>query len=111
MTNDTNPTVAILQHACDLVTAGWCQGKSAIDSHGGRVSPLDSEACAFCVSGAFDRSWIDLGLTLADDIAARRAFRTVTGWSSIINWNDTPGRPKADVVDAFARAIKLVLGR
>jgi hypothetical protein len=108
MSNDTNATVAILQHARDLLAAGWCQGKSAIGSHAGRVSPLDSEACSFCVSGAFDRSWIDLGLTLANDIAARRAFQAVIGWSSIINWNDTPGRTKADVLDAFTRAIKWV---
>lgn len=96
----------LLTAARALVLKGWTQGFYAVTSTGEYVSPLESTACAWCASGAIMA--INAGFLDEPQDSACKAFaimQAVVG-DAIPDWNDTPGRTQAEVVEAFDRAIE-----
>lgn len=84
-------TLKILSGAKELlVNRGWIQGNFASE-------------CGYCAIGAINRS------VAGDTGPAFRALANAAGigcsWAEIGAWNDADERTKADVLDAFDRAI------
>lgn len=92
---------AVIEKALELVRRGWCQRASARDAAGNAVSPMDTEACCWCLDGA---------LLVATDSAleylqASVAVSNALGGKGYIGWNDTPGRTQNEVVSLLERLI------
>lgn len=103
----------ILRAARAKVEQGWTQGARAATDGREEVSPLSPFATCFCSLGAID-AVCRLDFAFMVDEYARNAYaqlrRAACGdegtWpGGLSNWNDTPGRTKAEVLDAFDRAI------
>lgn len=93
--------VAALRKARDLLAhSGWVQGMMASDGFW-EVSCEAPQALCFCASGAVFR------------VAPREvAYAALTllelgaGTGSIVPWNDALGRTKAEVIQAFDKALR-----
>jgi hypothetical protein len=125
--NDLDRMAArVLDTAAHFVSRGWCQGREATTrqhypSIPVSASPRSAEAACWCASAALLMAQDKLGLRVPgsngswiwrDDKARRAAdrasfaLRAVIGGGeaegiSIPNWNDSPWREKADVLEAF----------
>lgn len=89
----------ILIRARALVARGWTQRTNARDETGRPTDPRGPDAVCWCLSGAVHR--------VAPD-AARHAYQLLckaldSPWA--VDWNDTPGRTQAEVLELFDRAI------
>jgi hypothetical protein len=84
-------TVTILRAARERIERGWCQG---IGSIGHSFCALVALSTLFAPEDALDNEPL-------------RLLRKAVGQERIIEWNDAPGRTKADVLEAFSRAIEL----
>ncbi len=88
-----SPVVARLQRARSLVERGWCQYQG--DDGLGNV----------CASTALNRA-TNRNQSFSTD-HARFALVSAIEWENIPAWNDHPGRTKAEVLEAFDRAIEI----
>lgn len=98
------PTVReVLHRAADLLEEfGWCQGYFAEDSAGEWVEEDDAAAVAFCASGALLRAMADLNAPYMR--STNELLKTPPGFSHTPEWNDAPGRTKAEVVACLREA-------
>lgn len=101
----SDPVLATLTAARALLTppGSWCQG-SARDVVGSRV-------VARCSFAAISFAAISVALSseaelaIFDVLATFGAIGEVAEFSSVVGWNDYPGRTHADVLTAFDQAI------
>lgn len=106
--------VELITKAADLIeTKGWTQGCNARNAAGERVYVDTPDAACFCVYGALAKCVEQELLGQLNDIAAAelskyvsREFGELDGRSgqNIVNYNDTPGRTKEEVL-AVMRAV------
>lgn len=112
MTTEVETIRNILIQARNLVQDGWTQGASARSSLGdnlGEVSMFSPSARRFCATGALGRAVAEEGEDAAAHLAAEAIIcGSLDNKSSVIEWNDTPGRTQADVVALFNKAINQV---
>ena len=99
--NDTNTidreaVAAKLDEARALIERGWTQEVEARDADGVEVFDDAEEAVCFCAVGALNR--------VGYSATAHRALKGVVGGEDVVDWNDSPHRTQADVIDAFKRA-------
>ena len=109
---DRRMTVDGLKTARKLIEQGWCQDAYALTADGKEIRGYrdDSSAVAWCVEEAVRR------VTLKGPYTGARptvwsSMAAVTGWAEdvdALNWNDEPGRTKAEVLEAFDQAIARV---
>ena len=91
------------------IARGWSQGADARDADG-RAVPLSSDAArAWSPLGAFALLATD-GIPTVHVRRALVAFADVTGADSLQDWNDAPGRTRAEVLSALGKAIEHVEG-
>jgi len=100
----------VLRKAIKLIEKGWTKGTYARDQHGTPVSYKEPAACQFCSAGAMYRALADVGELENGTIAmeARQTLRETAKVSSIVIFNDSHDRSKAEVVETFKQAIKRV---
>ena len=82
-----------------LVEKGWCQAADARDAGGLECASRDAEAACWCLSGAIHRACDGLAEDDAWDVLA-----SLVG--DPVEWNDTPGRSKEEVLALFDKAIE-----
>ena len=90
---------ALLNLAADLIEQkGWTQGAMALDAAGTPTKALSPDAVCYCTLGALakaagghERVEGRLVSTLAKQLKVY----------SIVDWNDTPGRTKEEVIAAL----------
>ena len=110
-----NPTLdaqvsAVLRHAAEKVSAGWCQRIYARDVDGKPVhSALSGLAASWCATGAVSRAAYDLVNAIDQallDACWERLKHTlrVRGLVGVALWNDAPERQQQEVVEALLRA-------
>lgn len=93
-----------------LAEVGWTQHESARNAAGRVVYFNDPSVTCFCISGAMAKS---SGMHMAWnefegwDLLRRVLIKNPVGPFDPIDWNDAPGRTKAEVLDLFDRAIAL----
>ena len=104
-----------LVKAKQLVERGWVKMSFAIDDEGEPCSPMDENACGWCVSGAIQAASKYKGASyiqaeeknLFENV--RSVFMTTNGivgfGSTIMAWNDQFDRTKEEVLAAFDKAI------
>ena len=92
---------AVIEKALELVRKGWCQRASARDASGNSVSPMDTEACCWCLDGAL----LVACDGMAEYLTASRTVSEALGGKGYIGWNDTPGRTQDEVVSLLERLI------
>ena len=98
----------ILMGARALIRKGWCQHNNAEDQDGDGVEVSHKFAKKFCPHGALCRvagsanpvTWYE-GV-----LEAFSAFRHAIGDVDIATWNDRKDRTKAQVLEAFDKAIQ-----
>lgn len=92
----------IRRRAADLLEEfGWCQGAFARDPSGSPYFARDKEAVAFCARGALIRAGLALGLASNwADLAQAQITEQISAaiFCRLDEWNDDPGRTKAEVV-------------
>lgn len=93
-------TIQVLKRARKLLRKGWCQGDPVRRDE--RMKPI-----AYCILGA--TSFASRGhMTEARHRAKRRIHEVLpVGSISIVDFNDKPGRTKAQVLEVMDAAIKL----
>lgn len=92
----------VLRSARDLVAQGWIRGYHR------RKDDRCPEGYRYCAGGAiFEQQ--NRGFNSGDISCARSLFFRILpdGSRSIASWNDDKKRKKAEVLDAFERAMKL----
>jgi hypothetical protein len=100
----------ILREAARLIRErGWTQRRNAATASGEAADPPYTDAVCFCAEGAIVRAKMDAAPRLgprrfdAHD-AAMDAMRVAIGARVVHRWNDTDGRTREEVLDAFERA-------
>jgi hypothetical protein len=92
-------TSDILHRAADLLEEfGWCQGVEAKDQDGFSCNPFRGSVAQLCMGGAVRRARFEFGGVSELD--------NPYDWHEAIdpNWNDQPGRTKAEVVARLRHA-------
>jgi hypothetical protein len=114
---ETTTAAAMVSEARRLVADGWCQGAHARDAAGLEVPSWSEEAQSWSLLGALLSSWHrqdsqedeDVVAHLIDAHALGKATEVlgdVVGTASLEQWNDSPGRSQADVIEALERALE-----
>lgn len=96
-----------LQAVKQIIESGWTQHRSASDRHSHSVDLRAPNAVRFCMSGALCR--VDLELAKPNEelrLKARRQIQGILGGDSIVNFNDTTGRKKSEVIEVLNEAIR-----
>lgn len=107
----------LITKAADLIEqTGWSQKCNARDAQGKHVMVYDPRATCFCAYGAMAKTMEDIPeRQLLLDIAANalndyvvREFGEPEGGSgqNIVNYNDTPGRTKEEVLAVMRATAK-----
>lgn len=96
-----------LARSRELVERGWCQDESAADARGRPVASCSDAAVSFCMVGATFRA---CGNGFDDARATWGYIEAAIGTTAIEDWNDTPGRTQAEVVEAFRKAEAIARG-
>lgn len=78
---------------------GWCQGAYARDKDGEIVRANDPAARSFCAEAALSMSYPNTYQFVCAFNAVQQACNDI-----LSNWNDAPGRTKAEVVDLLRKA-------
>lgn len=104
------PTVVdILVDAKEVLeTKQWTQGAGARDKDGDLVHSRSEEAVSFCSIGAINRASHHFGggfLLGTLRFEAEMALQDVID-KDVITWNDSFGRTKEEVLEAFSKAIE-----
>jgi len=90
--------IEVLKEAREKIRQGWCQGGPARDHRDATISTGDPNACKWCLFGAL--------MAVTDDWdGPRAAIKEFTG-CSLAEWNDAPGRTKAEVLALLDKAIE-----
>jgi hypothetical protein len=97
----------MLSDACELVLSGWCQGRSAQDEMGRAIEPSSAFARSWSAAGALERVW--RRALVRDDVSLEAFERANLALAAVVKdapqrWNDTPGRTRAQVVEALIEA-------
>lgn len=101
-------TVDVLRAARERIEKGWCQGDYARSKHGRVVDSDDPEAALWCASGAL---WAEVDLSQIDVYGhAQSLLERYVADDCIEDWNDAPGRDKAEVLNLFDKAIEEAKG-
>jgi hypothetical protein len=97
----------VLQAARWIIqNVGWCQNTFFKNKKGNHIYDISSAlktgnvGCA-CASGAI--KLVQTNESLRED--ARLSLHKVVDYPSVPIWNDTPGRTKEEVLEAFDKAI------
>lgn len=85
---------SILAAAIPLIQQGWTQGTAKETDNNGKTS--------YCAAGAIEQ--VSRNMNVAT--RAQTAVENTLGVYGLVSWNDTDGRRKRDVVNAFKRTIK-----
>ncbi len=88
------------------VERGWCQGFTALDANGEFTVAEGPHAVAFCAIGA-TQNYQHPGEEWAARHLIRQALGSNHGDLGIAEYNDAPGRTKAEILTLFDEAIKL----
>lgn len=112
-----NAVLDLLKAARATIEQGWCQESPALDAEGEVVNPTDPTAIEWDIDGAFEKNAAEY-----TDYEVRKAEACVwfhAGWINedyhfgtyedvpeLVDWNDTKGRTKEEVLEAFERAIR-----
>lgn len=101
--------IETLEQASKLIAAGWCQGVGHRIDHQeveGRIVATDQ----YCMVGAIAQGWRGSpeGYSDASDLV-ERLVRDQFG-TSVVNFNDDPGRTQAEVLDVFQTALDRARG-
>jgi hypothetical protein len=101
--------VAIIQTATQLIESGWTQGALARDVLGNSISPNDTKAISWCLTGAIEKAkklhsqngmiQIDQGSFLYPAISLAAG-----GVLNLAEWNDAPLTTKSKVLLALKNA-------
>lgn len=91
-----------------LIERGWCQRNYATDARGLAVEERDPSACAWCVLGAV---WATEQASGSSDVLARLREAAKLRRRQLHDWNDAPGRTRADVLALFDRVIAAEAGQ
>jgi hypothetical protein len=86
----------VLQDALALIKIGWTRGREK-RRRGDRVS--------YCITGAVKAATPN-GELRSGANARLRVVTSLSTYEALFEWNDKPGRTKAEVVAAFERAIE-----
>ena len=89
-----------LTRARELVSNGWVQHNS--------VKIIEGKS-HFCMTGACFRASIEVSKTIFNDALGDRAVLALQqslGQGSVVSYNDTTGRTKAEVLAVFDKAIE-----
>lgn len=106
-----NKTAKVLTRARELLeTKSWTKYRLARDEFGHPAAPSSEHAVCFCISGAMQRAFCDMGLSWADAAAAWYALEAnlPVGSSGIIGFNDAQESP-GPVLALLTRAIEAEL--
>ena len=103
----TAQLITDLRDARALVAKGWCRYHFATDRRGKSVSALSGKARRVCMLGG-----VAIVTQSFDDANPRnkalwQALCRAIGVTSIVQWQDTAGRTKREVLAAFDRAHEL----
>jgi len=102
---ETSSVVAVLAEARRLISeVGWTQDAMA-RAAGLLIDPMAPNADCFCSVGAIKRASGDTSDSAIGHHGAWEALSRTTNSESVMEWNDTPGRTKEEVLAAFDRAI------
>lgn len=101
----------MLADAYELIWSGWCQGTAAADEMGRAIEPSSAFARRWSAPGALERVWrrtpedgdVVIEAFERANLALAAAIRAVPQ-----EWNDAIGRTCAEVLDALAKARRLV---
>ena len=97
--------VQVLREARRLIAdMGWCRGHFALNAAGLDVNECDPDARAFCSSGAI---WRAADADNRKFVAAKSLLLAAIHPSTLVGFNDDPGRTREEVIAAFDRAIAL----
>lgn len=99
-----------LREARELIERGWCQYWDALNADGMAVYPNSDSAVAWCMGGACQRVGLHEGVFESFLIRAVGSSPSWTNEWPYLDFNDAPGRTKAEVLAAFDRAIALAEG-
>jgi len=94
-------TKQILVETRKLIEQGWTQGVNARNRYKERVAPASPDATCWCLQGGLFRVQHDLGLLYSKLIPAEDAIDATAllrGSNDLVNYNDTPGRTKEEVL-------------
>lgn len=78
----------------DYIRKGWCQHVLAKDSSDHTVEPYNPDAVMWCLAGAIIAAYPESALRREAIYAQNEGL--VRG--DIVDWNDSPGRNQADVI-------------
>lgn len=93
--------VAILNKTRSLIARGWCQDSWARDKKGLPTEEYGDKAVSWCLQAAIYRAARDAGhnaypaVQIVKEILSK--IPTAEG-KSLLEWNDTPGRLKKEVI-------------
>ena len=82
----------------------WTQKTMARNKHGDATSPLDLDACSFCLVGAIERCYgsIDEGIPL-EELIKQELKVQAPNFEFIGQWNDAPDRTHEEVVELLKK--------
>ena len=110
-------TIAVLQTMREILSpaGAWCRGAYALAADGRQVHECHSEACAWCLTGAFGAAREEHGVGFGADIDKTALFRIAEAAGiecgrdvdilRIQGWNDDANRTQTDVLAIIDRAI------
>ena len=96
----------VLLKAASIVEEGWCQGAFYRESPASALG-YGAKAVQSCASGAIDKAVGHLSGGYPHNLghAAEMALvKHLDNWSSIVDWNDHPGRTGFEVAEAMRQA-------
>jgi hypothetical protein len=98
---------AILMNGRDLVAGAWTNGADARDKHGLPVHPWSADATSWSVLGALICGETSRRGRVSIERLAKAAvlLAGAAPATSLVKWNDEPGRTQADAVAAYDAAI------
>lgn len=102
-------TSEFLTKARQLIRRGWTQGPPAKDEQGCPADPSAPEACQWCSIGSLWKVSSISPLGVRDPMGFLETAIRMGGFKQqyLIDFNEHPGRTKAQVLSVFDRAIKL----
>lgn len=95
--------LTLLVRTRNVLKQGWTQGVYARDANGDVVSPIDSKASQWCLSGALRKA---AGISLVAKNPIQESFRKAyiaimerCHNSDIVSFNDANGRTQEDILE------------
>lgn len=98
----------VLKAARELLSkeGSWTQGAFARDKDKGKLWYTDENACSYCSGGAIFKVKASAKVFETKESALDELLADLSGKdTSIVGWNDTPGRTQAEALAAFDKTI------